>query len=87
MAKINIMGVRAGSKDYTVHVVLTEQVEVEGQMINNPIGEAFVAIPQDTEMADVKDKIVDAANKIMDAHKDAQSKRKDVEELEFPEIK
>lgn len=86
MAKINIMGVRSGSKDYTVHVVLTEQQEVEGEPVDAPIGEAFVAISQGTEMADVKAQIVDAANGIMDAHRDAQNKRKDIEELEFPVI-
>lgn len=86
MAKIVIGGVRSGSKDYTVHVVLTEQQEVEGQMVDVPIGEAFVLIPQGTEIADVKDKIVDAANQIMDRHKDSLDKRKDIEELEFPEI-
>jgi len=86
MAKINIAGVKSGSKDYTIHVILTEQQEVEGEIQDMPIGEAFVTIPQGTEPADVKDKIVDAANKIMDAHKDAQDKRKDIEEIEFPEI-
>jgi len=86
MAKINIMGVRSGSKDYTVHVVLTEQQEVEGQMTDVPLGEAFVLIPQETEKADVKDKLVEAAKGIMDRHKDAQNKRKDIEELEFPEV-
>ena len=86
MAKINIVGVRSGSKDYTAHIVLTEQQEVEGQMTDIPLGEAFVSIPQGTEMADVKAKVVDAANGIMKAHKDAQDKRRDIEELGFPEV-
>lgn len=86
MAKINIMGVKSGSKDYTVHVVLTEQQQVEGQPQEMPIGEAFPTIPQGTEMADVKDIIVDAAEKILDAVKDAKDKRKDIEELDFPDI-
>ena len=87
MAKINIAGVKSGSKDYTVHVILTEPQESEGRTWEQAIGEAFVLIPEGTEPADVKDKIVDAADKIMDRHKDAQDKRKDIEELEFPEIK
>lgn len=87
MAKINIAGVRSGSKDYTVHVILTEQQKVEGETVDAPIGEAFVDIPQGTEMADVKAKIIDAGNQMMDRHKDSQNKRKDIEELEFPVIK
>jgi len=86
MAKINIAGVRSGSKDYQVHVVLTETQTVEGEAQEVPIGEAFVLILEGTEMADVKDKIVDASEKIMDKHKDSLDKRKDIEELKFPEI-
>jgi len=86
MAKINISGVKSGSKDYTVHVVLTEKQDFEGEEQEVPIGEAFVIIPEGTERADIKDKIVDTAKKIMDKHRDALDKRKDIEELEFPEI-
>lgn len=86
MAKIVIGGVKSGSKDYTVHIILTETQMVDLQDTEVPLGEAFITIPQGTEPADVKDKIVDAANKIMDKHKDALDKRKDIEEIEFPEI-
>lgn len=86
MATIKIAGVGTGSKDYTVHVVLTEEQEVDGQPTDAPIGEAFIVIPQGTEMADVKDKIIKAATGIMKAHKDALDKRRDIEELDFPPI-
>lgn len=86
MAKINIAGVRKGDKNFTVHVILTEPRDIEGQTADLPIGEAFVAIPHGTEMPDIKDRIVDAAQGVMKAHRDAQDKRKDIEELEFPEV-
>ncbi len=86
MAKINIMGVKSGSKDYQVHVVLTEEIEIEGETVDNPIGEAFIPIAHGTSEVDIKDKILDAANKIMDKHKDSINKRADIETIDFPEI-
>ena len=86
MARINITGVSMGSKDFTVHMVLTEEQEVDGQMVDNIFGEAFVLIPHMTEMADVKTKIVDAATGIMKSHKDAVQKKLDIKEIDFPPI-
>ena len=86
MAKIQVVGVKRGAGNYTVHIILTQSQVIAGQLQDLPIGEAFVPFPHNTEMADIKDRIVDAAKGIMDAHKDAQNKRKDIEELEFPEV-
>lgn len=86
MAKINIAGVRKGNNNFTVHIVLTELQTVNSEELEVPIGEAFLAIPHNLEIADIKDRIIDAAKGIIDAHKDAQDKRKDIEELDFPEI-
>lgn len=86
MAKVNVSGVRKGDNNFTVHLVLTETQEVDGEPQEIAIGEGFIPIPHGMEMADVKGRLVDAAQQIMDAHKDAQQKRKDIEELEFPEI-
>lgn len=86
MAKINIVGVGKGEKNYVVHIVITEPQEVDGEIEEKAIGERFVPIPHGLEMKDIKDRIVKAANLAMDAHKDAIDKRKDIEELEFPEI-
>jgi len=86
MAEINIVGVRTGSKEFTVHIALIESQEGEGESAVNVLGEAFLEIPEATEMADVKGKIIDAATGILNAHKDAQNKKKDIEELDFPPI-
>lgn len=86
MAEIRIMGVTMGSKDYTVHMVLTEEREEEGQLVDMPLGEAFLSILHGTKMADVKTQIIDAATGIMKAHKDALDKKQDISELEFPPI-
>lgn len=86
MAKINIMGVATGSKNFTVHVVLTEERDIEGSPVDVPLGEAFLDIPEATEMADVKARIVDASQAIMKKHQDSMDKRKDIEEMDFPPI-
>lgn len=86
MAKINIMGVKRGSQNYTIHIVVTEPQDIEGEIENVPIGEALITISHTLEAADIKDRIVDAAKGVMDAHKDAENKRRDIEEFEFPEI-
>ena len=86
MAKINIMGVRSGSKSFTVHAVLTEAGESGTPEDINILGEAFIEIPESTEMADVKKRIVDAATGIMKKHQDSVDKRHDIEELDFPPI-
>lgn len=86
MAKIKVTGVGYDNSSYQILVVLTEQAEVEGELMERPLGEASIRVSSDTEMSDIKDKIVDAAQGIMDAYKKASDKRKDIEEFEFPEI-
>lgn len=86
MAKIVIAGVKKGEKNYTVHVVLTEPQQTEMGLVDVALGEAFVPAPHGMEMADIRDRIKDAAEGIMDAHKDALDKKRDIEECEFPEI-
>ena len=86
MAKINIAGVSSGSKDYTTHVVLTEDNEPGAEFPFTILGEAFVEIPWPTEPADVKVLIVDAAQGIMKKHKDAVDKKADLSEIDFPPI-
>ena len=86
MAKIKISGVGYDQSNYTVMVTLVETRTEEGKEVETPIGEAAVRFPLGTEMADIKYKIVDAAEGIMDAHKNALDKRRDIEELDFPEI-
>ncbi|MBA7708676.1 hypothetical protein ES703_117579 [subsurface metagenome] len=86
MAVINIASVQSGSKSYTVHVVLTEGEVVGDQSEVVVLGEAFLEIPEGTEMADVKDLIIKAAQGIMKKHQDSLDKRKDIEELDFPPI-
>jgi len=86
MAEITIVGVRSGSKDYTIHIVLTEDQDIEGESPVLVLGEAFLEIAEGTEMADVKTKIIDAATDIMKHHKDAIDKKHDLNELDFPPI-
>lgn len=86
MAKINIMGVNSGSKSYTAHVVLTKDGPSGTPEDVIILGEAFVEIPEATEMADVKKRIVDAATRIMKKHQDSVDKKHDIEELDFPPI-
>lgn len=86
MAKIKVTGVGYDHSNYKILVVLTEQAEVEGELMERPLGEASITVPSGTEMSDIKDKIVDAAQGIMDAYKKASDKRKDIEELELPEV-
>jgi len=86
MAVINIVNVTTGSKSFTVHVVLTED-----QNLDNPeevvvLGEAFLEMPEGIEMADVKDRIVDAARGILKKHQDSVDKKKDISEMDFPPI-
>ncbi|KKM82112.1 hypothetical protein LCGC14_1322910 [marine sediment metagenome] len=86
MATIRIVGVGYSGSNYTVNVIMTETQQIDSQDHEVSLGEATIRIPSDTEMADIKDKIVDAAQGIMDAHSKAKDKRKDIEELDFPEI-
>ncbi len=86
MAKITIGGVKKGPDAFTILIILTEPQEIEGQPGEVPIGEAVITIPLDMEMADIRGRIVDTAKEVLKAHKDAKDKRKDVEELELPEI-
>jgi hypothetical protein len=86
MAKIRIGGVGFNGENYTVNVVVTETQFVEDKDIDVPLGEAAVSFPKDTEAADIKDKIEDAAKGIMDANTKAKDKRKDIEEIEFAEL-
>lgn len=86
MAEIRILGVSMGKSDYTVHVALvTPEKGVDGD-VDTVLGEAFVPFPEGAEMADVKDKIVEASKGILDRHNDAVDKTHDVKELEFPPI-
>lgn len=86
MAVINIASVTSGSKKYTVHVVLTAEPVIDEETPVNVLGEAFLEIPEGTEMADVKDRIIDTAQGIMKKHKDSLDKRRDLDELDFPPI-
>ena len=86
MAKIRINGVSYDQSNYTVMLSVTETRVVEGEDTESPIGEAAIRFPSSTEINDIKSRIIDAAEGIMKAHKNAKDKRKDIEELEFPEI-
>lgn len=86
MAVINIAGVRSEGKGYTVHVVLTAEPVIDQETPIDVFGEAFVEIPEATEMSDVKDRIIEAAREIMKKRQDSIDKRKDLEELDFPPI-
>ena len=86
MAKINIAGVKKTAINYTFHLVLTEGQEVDGEMHDVAIGEAFVPIPHDVPDAQARDSIVAAAQGIMEAHKDARRMRERAEAYEWPEI-
>ena len=86
MAVINIMGVSTGSKSFTVHVVLTEDQNLDDPGNVVVFGEAFLEMPSGIEMADVKSRIIDAAQGIFKKHQDSVDKKKDIEELDFPPI-
>ncbi len=87
MAIVNIAGVQSGSKSFTVHVVLTKDPVVDEQSDVVVFGEAFVEIPEGTETADVKTRIIDAAQGIMKKHQDSADKKRDISEMDFPPIK
>lgn len=86
MAKINIMGVRAGEGNHQVHVVLTEQQDIEGQPQDVPLGEAFVTFPDGTKPTKVKADIIKAAQGIIAKAKEAKKIRERLQQVEFPEI-
>lgn len=86
MAKIKIMGVGYDQSNYTVQVQVTDIQTLEGEDAEASLGEAVVRFPTGTEMEDVKTKILDAAKLILKAYQNARDKRKDIEELEFPDI-
>jgi len=86
MAKINIMGVKRGDINHQVHVVLTEQQEIEGEPQEIPLGEAFVVIPDGMKPAKAKTMIIGAAQGIMAKHKEATKIRERLQQVEFPEI-
>jgi len=86
MAKIRIGGIDYDQSNYTVMVTLIETQTIEGEPTEVPLGEASIRFPSDTEMDDVKKKIIKAAEGIWKAHQNAQDKRHDISELEFPPI-
>lgn len=86
MAKIRIDGVDYDQSNYFVLITLTESQLVDGVETEVPLGEARIRFPSDTEMDDVKKKIIKAAEGIWKSHKNAQDKRHDISELEFPPI-
>lgn len=86
MATIKILSVSNDETTYSVLIALMESQTIEGEPVDIPIGEATITFPHRTETADVKDKIIDAAQGIMKAHQNARDKKKDLEELELPEI-
>lgn len=86
MAKIHIASVDNNETTYSVLIALTETQTIEGEDMEVPIGEATITFPHKTETADVKGKIVDAAQAIFKAHQNALDKKKDLEELELPDI-
>ncbi len=86
MAKIKISGVGYDQSNYTVLISISETVTEEGQEVEKPLGEASVRFPSDTGMDDIKAKIIDAAEKVKKASDNARDKRKDIEELELPDI-
>jgi len=86
MAKINIMGVKRGEDNHSVHVVLTEPQMIDGEQQQVSLGEAFIPIPDGTKPAKVKADIIRAARGIMAKHKQAANYRRKLEQVEFPEI-
>ena len=86
MARIVIAGVSYDQVDYHVLVTLVEAHPFEGEDVDVPLGEAAVRIPGGMEIADIKKVIVKEAEKIMDAHRNALDRRKDIEEIDFPDI-
>lgn len=86
MAKIRIDGVGYDESNYDVMVTLIETQTIEGVETEVPLGEASVRFPSDTGMEDVKKKIIKAAEGIWKSHQNAQDKRHDISELEFPPI-
>lgn len=86
MAKIKIAGVGYDNSNYTVNVMVTDIQTLEGEDGEVSLGEAVVRFPSNTEMADVKTKIMDAAKLILKAYQNARDKRKDIEELELPDV-
>lgn len=86
MARIHIASVNNDESFYTVLIALMETQTVEGEDIDAPIGEATIRFPHDTPMEEVKKRIIKAAQDIFKAHQNALDKKKDLEELELPEI-
>ena len=87
MAKIVIAGVNQGVDRYTVHVVLTEQKEVEGKKEDVPIGEAFVPFTNGTKAGKEKLAILKAAEGIKQRSGEAAKKRVALEKIDYGEIK
>ncbi|GAG98847.1 unnamed protein product [marine sediment metagenome] len=87
MAKINIASCHAGSTTYSALVVLTEVQKINGKDEVIILGEEPVTFTRETEPADIKKAIVDAGQEIMNVHKDGVNKLKDLEEMDFPDIK
>lgn len=86
MAKIRVDAVGYDESNYNVMVTLIETQTIEEVETDVPLGEASIRFPSDTEIADVKQKIIKAAEGIWKAHKNAQDKRHDIAELDFPPI-
>jgi len=86
MAKIVIAAVSNAESTYSVLFTLTETQTIEGEELPVPIGEATVTFPYDTPMDEIKKKIIKAAQGIMKSHQDAQDKRKDLDEVDWPDI-
>ena len=86
MAKIHIASVNNDETTYTVLITLTETQTIDGEDMPVPIGEATVTFPHSTKMDDIKKAIIKTAQGIMKAHQNAQDKRRDLEEVAWPDI-
>ena len=76
MAYISIMSVTTGSRSFTVHVVLTKDQNIDDPDKVVVYGEAFLEMPEGIEMADVKNRIVDAAHGILINTRTLSTRRK-----------
>lgn len=86
MAKINITGVLQGEGQYIIDILLTKKGEVEGELQDISLGSGRITLRDNTKPSKVKAEIIKAAQGIMAKNREAQSKTKSLQQVEFPEI-
>lgn len=86
MAEIRISGVRMGSEDYHVHLVVVETRVVDGQEVDVPIGEVSCTFPSGATLHQAAQALIEQARAVKAHHEQAAQALQALQQMEWPAV-